>query len=120
MGLEMAKRRQALDSVNERLATPTASSCSSRPTASITCTWARSLLPAGLQRKRRHLLPHQPLDHDRRALVGRGDRAFDYYLRINPSAREAISEVHRCEPYVYAQMIAGRDAPTTARPRTPG
>lgn len=44
--------------------------------------------------------------------VGNGDRAFDYYLRINPSAREPISEVHRCEPYVYAQMIAGRDAAT--------
>jgi cellobiose phosphorylase len=44
--------------------------------------------------------------------LGRGDRAFDYYRRINPSAREAISEIHRCEPYVYAQMIAGRDAPT--------
>jgi len=45
-------------------------------------------------------------------IVGDGDAAFDYYRRINPSAREAISEVHRCEPYVYAQMIAGRDAPT--------
>ena len=45
-------------------------------------------------------------------LVGNGDRAHDYYARINPSAREVISEVHRCEPYVYAQMIAGRDAPT--------
>jgi cellobiose phosphorylase len=44
--------------------------------------------------------------------VGNGDRAFDYYLRINPSARELMSDVHRCEPYVYAQMIAGRDAPT--------
>lgn len=44
--------------------------------------------------------------------VGNGDRAHDYYLRINPSAREAMSEVHRCEPYVYAQMIAGRDAAT--------
>ncbi len=46
------------------------------------------------------------------AMVGNGDRAFDYYLRINPSAREEISELHRCEPYVYAQMIAGPDAPT--------
>ncbi len=46
------------------------------------------------------------------AIVGHGDQAHDYYTRINPSAREAISEVHRCEPYVYAQMIAGRDAPT--------
>ena len=45
-------------------------------------------------------------------MVGNGDGAFDYYLRINPSAREEISDVHRCEPYVYAQMIAGRDAPT--------
>ncbi len=44
--------------------------------------------------------------------VGNGDRAHDYYTRINPSAREEISEVHRCEPYVYAQMIAGPDAPT--------
>jgi cellobiose phosphorylase len=46
------------------------------------------------------------------AMVGDGDSAFDYYKRINPSAREQLSELHRCEPYVYAQMIAGRDAPT--------
>jgi cellobiose phosphorylase len=46
------------------------------------------------------------------AMMGNGDRAFDYYTRINPSARESISDIHRCEPYVYAQMIAGKDAPT--------
>lgn len=46
------------------------------------------------------------------ALLGNGDRAYDYYIRINPSARECISELHRCEPYVYAQMIAGKDAPS--------
>jgi cellobiose phosphorylase len=46
------------------------------------------------------------------AMIGRGDRAFDYYKRINPSAREEISELHKCEPYVYAQMIAGKDAAT--------
>jgi cellobiose phosphorylase len=45
-------------------------------------------------------------------LLGHGDRAHDYYLRINPSAREVDSDLHRCEPYVYAQMIAGRDAPS--------
>lgn len=44
-------------------------------------------------------------------MVGNGDQAFDYYLRINPAAREAISDLHRCEPYVYAQTIAGRDTP---------
>ena len=46
------------------------------------------------------------------ARLGNGDRAFDYYRRICPAAREEISEVHRAEPYVYAQTIAGKDAPT--------
>ncbi|MGD0001001.1 MAG: glycosyl transferase [Bryobacteraceae bacterium] len=46
------------------------------------------------------------------ARAGDGDAAHDYYLRINPSAREPISDLHRCEPYVYSQMIAGRDAPS--------
>ena len=44
------------------------------------------------------------------AILGDGDAALDYYLRINPSRREAISDLHRCEPYVYAQMIAGADS----------
>jgi cellobiose phosphorylase len=44
--------------------------------------------------------------------IGHGDQAFDYYTRINPSRREGISELHKCEPYVYPQMIAGKDAPT--------
>ncbi len=43
--------------------------------------------------------------------LGRGDRAFEYYKKIAPAYLEDISEVHRLEPYVYAQMIAGRDAP---------
>ena len=46
------------------------------------------------------------------AMAGNAEGALDYYMRINPSAREEISEIHRCEPYVYAQMIAGKDAPT--------
>jgi cellobiose phosphorylase len=45
-------------------------------------------------------------------MIGNPDRAFGHYLRINPSAREELSDVHRCEPYVYAQMIAGKAAPT--------
>ena len=40
----------------------------------------------------------------------RGDKAFEYYLKINPSHREDIGETHRCEPYVYAQMISGKEA----------
>ena len=44
-------------------------------------------------------------------VVGRGGRAFDLFKRITPAYREDISEVHRLEPYVYAQMIAGKEAP---------
>ncbi len=44
-------------------------------------------------------------------VVGRGERAFDLYKRITPAYREEKSEVHRLEPYVFAQMIAGKQAP---------
>ncbi len=43
-------------------------------------------------------------------LVGNGDRAFDYYRKIAPSYLEDISDLHKTEPYVYPQMIAGKDA----------
>jgi cellobiose phosphorylase len=43
-------------------------------------------------------------------LVGRPERAFEYYKKIAPAYLEEISEVHRTEPYVYSQMVAGRDA----------
>ena len=49
--------------------------------------------------------------------LGRGDRAWDYALRINPAKREEISEIHRCEPYVYAQTIVGRDGRDHGRAR---
>ncbi len=43
-------------------------------------------------------------------VLGRGAQAFDYYKRITPAYREDISDTHRLEPYVYAQMIAGKQA----------
>lgn len=42
--------------------------------------------------------------------LGRGDRAFEIYSKIAPAYLEEISEIHKMEPYVYSQMIAGRDA----------
>lgn len=44
-------------------------------------------------------------------ILGHGDRAFEYYKKIAPAYLEDISRLHRTEPYVYAQMIAGREAP---------
>ena len=43
-------------------------------------------------------------------VIGRGDRAFEIYQKTCPAYLEDISEIHRTEPYVYAQMVAGRDA----------
>ncbi len=42
--------------------------------------------------------------------VGNGNRAWEYYRKICPSYLEEISELHKTEPYVYAQMVAGKDA----------
>ncbi len=43
-------------------------------------------------------------------VIGRGDRAWQVYTRTCPAYIEDISEIHRTEPYVYSQMIAGKDA----------
>lgn len=43
-------------------------------------------------------------------VLGHGDRAFEVYSKIAPAYLEDISEIHRMEPYVYSQMIAGKDA----------
>ncbi len=44
--------------------------------------------------------------------LGHGDRAFLVYRRTAPAFIEDISDIHRTEPYVYSQMIAGKDAPS--------
>ena len=43
-------------------------------------------------------------------VVGDGNRAMSTYKKICPAYLEEISEIHRTEPYVYSQMIAGKDA----------
>ncbi len=45
-------------------------------------------------------------------VIGRGDRAFEIYQKTCPAYVEEISEIHRTEPYVYSQMVAGADAYT--------
>ncbi len=43
-------------------------------------------------------------------VIGRGDRAFEIYRKTCPAYTEEISEIHKTEPYVYCQMVAGADA----------
>ena len=45
--------------------------------------------------------------------IGRGDRAWEIYRKTAPAWQEDIGEIRRLEPYVYAQMVAGKAA---ARP----
>jgi len=41
-------------------------------------------------------------------MLGRGERAYEYYRAILPAARNAIADIYKTEPYVYCQMIAGK------------
>ncbi|WP_026495617.1 GH36-type glycosyl hydrolase domain-containing protein [Butyrivibrio sp. WCD3002] len=43
-------------------------------------------------------------------VLGHGDRAFEIYKKTCPAYVEEISDIHCTEPYVYSQMVAGRDA----------
>lgn len=42
------------------------------------------------------------------ARLGRGDRAFDYYRRLAPTWQDHVA-LRKVEPYVYAQMISGKE-----------
>lgn len=43
-------------------------------------------------------------------VIGRGNEAWEYFRKICPAYLEDISDLHKTEPYVYSQMIAGKDA----------
>ncbi|MCX7941478.1 MAG: glycosyl transferase [Dictyoglomaceae bacterium] len=43
-------------------------------------------------------------------VIGRGDRAYEAYCKITPAFFEEESDIHKVEPYVYCQMVAGKDA----------
>ena len=43
-------------------------------------------------------------------VIGRGDRAFEVYRKTCPAYLQDVSDIHKTEPYVYSQMVAGKDA----------
>lgn len=113
VGLQDGKAELAMDSVRDRLATPHGIILQQPAYSHYYLNLGEiSSYPPGYKENAGIFCHTNPWIMIAEAILGHGDRAYDYYLRINPSAREAISETHRCEPYVYAQMIAGRDAPT--------
>jgi cellobiose phosphorylase len=113
IGLENGYAQKALESVNKRLATKHGIVLQ-QPAYSTYYLYLGEIssYPPGYKENAGIFCHNNPWIMAAETIVGNGDRALDYYLRINPSAREEISDLHRTEPYVYSQMIAGPDAPT--------
>lgn len=113
VGLEDGKARQALDSVGRYLATEHGVVLLQPAYTHYYLQLGEiSSYPPGYKENAGVFCHNNPWVMIAEAKTGNGEKALDYYLRINPSVREQMSEVHRCEPYCYSQMIAGRDAPT--------
>ena len=69
-----------------------------------------STYPAGYKENAGIFCHNNPWIIIAEAIFGRGDDAFAHWAKIAPSYTEAHSDLHKVEPYVYSQMIAGRDA----------
>jgi cellobiose phosphorylase len=118
IGLENGRARVALDAVRDRLATEHGillhqpAYTTYRPELGEIGSY-----PPGYKENASVFCHTNPWIIIAECRLGRGDRAWDYAMRINPAKREDFSEVHQCEPYVYAQTIAGRDAQDHGRAR---
>ena len=113
IGLKDGMAQMALDSVRKLLATPHGIMLQQPAYSRYYLHLGEiSSYPPGYKENAGIFCHNNPWVMIAETMLGNGERALDYYLRINPSAREKIGSVHRCEPYVYAQMIAGKDAPT--------
>ncbi len=112
IGVESGQAKQALDSVKEYLETEHGIVLLS-PAYS---TYRKELgeissYPPGYKENGGIFCHNNPWVMIAETVIGRGERALDLYKKICPSYREEISDLHRLEPYVYAQMIAGKEAP---------
>jgi cellobiose phosphorylase len=113
MGVDSGQAEQALASVREHLATPHGIILHQPAYSRYYLHLGEiSSYPPGYKENASVFCHTNPWIMIAETILGHGDQAHNYYLSINPSAREEISDVHRCEPYVYVQTIAGRDAPT--------
>ncbi|MFN2284351.1 MAG: GH36-type glycosyl hydrolase domain-containing protein, partial [Anaerolineae bacterium] len=112
LGLDDGKAKATLASVNERLATDHGIVLQQPAFSRYYLQLGEiSSYPPGFKENASIFCHTNPWIMIAEAIVGHGDQAFNYYKRICPAARESISEIHRSEPYVYAQTIAGRDNP---------
>lgn len=111
IGVKTGEAKKALDSVKERLDTRYGIVLNNPPYAEYHVELGEiSSYPPGYKENAGIFCHNNPWVMIAETVIGRGDRAFEYYKKIAPAYLEDISEVHRTEPYVYSQMIAGKDA----------
>jgi cellobiose phosphorylase len=111
IGVASGHAKQALDSVKERLETKHGIVLNQPAYKEYHVELGEiSSYPPGYKENAGIFCHNNPWVMIAETVIGRGDRAFELWKKIAPAYREEISEVHRLEPYVYAQMIAGRDA----------
>jgi cellobiose phosphorylase len=111
IGLDDGRAVTALDSVKERLDCAYGIVLNNPAFTKYIIEYGEiSTYPAGYKENAGIFCHNNPWIMIGETLVGRGDQAFEYYKKIAPSYLEEISDLHKTEPYVYAQMIAGKDA----------
>ena len=113
IGRETGQAAQALRSVEERLDTPYGVVLHQPAYTSYQLNLGEiSSYPPGYKENAGIFCHNNPWISCAETVLGHGDRAFEVYRKTCPAYIEDISEIHRTEPYVYSQMVAGRDAPT--------
>lgn len=110
IGLDTGHAQQALDAVEQRLETPYGIVLQAPPYSKYYLNLGEiSSYPPGYKENAGIFCHNNPWIMIAETKLGRGNRAFELYKKIAPAYVEDRSEVHRLEPYVYAQMIGGRD-----------
>ena len=110
-GLEEGMVRKALDSVKRYLDTSNGIVLNNPAFTEYKVEYGEiSSYPAGYKENAGIFCHNNPWIMIAETILGRGDYAWDYFRKICPSYTEDISDLHKVEPYVYSQMIAGKDA----------
>jgi len=111
IGLEDGRARKALDSVKERLDCEYGIVLNNPAFTKYIVKYGEiSSYPEGYKENAGIFCHNNPWIMISETLAGNGDAAWDYFRKICPPYLEEISDLHKTEPYVYSQMIAGKDA----------
>ena len=111
IGLEEGMVQKALDSVKERLDCEHGIVLNNPAFTRYFVEYGEiSSYPAGYKENAGIFCHNNPWVIIGETVLGRGDYAWEYFRKICPSYTEENSALHKVEPYVYSQMIAGKDA----------